>query len=320
MAINPIDLVEPACPLCGSDKRRLCLRLGPAWVAACRACGLRYAFPRLQGAFLTDAYADNPSHLPPERDAMLTHLMQARARQVLAEAWPIQGKRWLELGCGFGHCLAAIRDAGFDVEGIELSREQMHHAREKLGLKVEARDILQSHMPGTYDVIASFEVIEHMTDPMAFLQWAFAHLNPGGQIILSTPNYASLYRRYLRRHWYYHIPTQHLTYFTATDLRRALQRTGFHSMRTFTSGRSLFSEKGNAHNSHRPEMSLARQWQENAIERGRIEDARESHSLTPPRGLGPMLKQAAEWRLGQWAGKVGWGDQLRMYALKPEIT
>jgi SAM-dependent methyltransferase len=208
--VNPHELVESTCPLCGSGKRKLRLRLGPAWVAACKACRFRYAFPRLPEDQLAISYVENPSDLPPNRDAMLKRLMQARANQILVEAWPCCGKRWLELGCGFGHCLAAIRAAGFEVEGTELAREQIRHAREKLGLPVHSCDITSESWPqpsSTFDVIASFEVIEHLSEPLAFLRGIFKRLNPGGQIMLSTPNYSSLYRRLLGRHWYYHIPT-----------------------------------------------------------------------------------------------------------------
>lgn len=318
--MSPRDLVESACPLCGSDKRRIRWRLGPAWVAACQACGLRYAFPRLSADRMASAYADNPSDLPPERDAMLMRLMQARADQVLAEAWPCRGKKWLELGCGFGHCLAAIRAAGFEVEGTELAREQIRHAREKFGLYVHSGDIASGPWPqpsSTFDVIASFEVIEHLDDPMAFLRGIFARLNPGGQIMLSTPNYSSLYRYMLGRHWYYHIPTQHLSYFTAADLRRALTQVGFTSLRSFTSGRSLLAERGNVHNTHRPDLSLDEQWHENARQRSQIEIEREGHDLAPPRHAVEKAGRFAAWHLGKWAGKWGLGDQLRIYALKP---
>lgn len=328
-------LEEPACPLCQSERRLRDLRLGPAWVMRCQDCGLRYAWPRLGPQARERLYRENPSPLPESRHQMLQSLMSSRAQTVFDEAWPLfpgnaagstrspasngsHSPRLLEIGCGFGHFLAAMRDRGLAVEGCELSEHQARFAREHFQLAIHEDNALTRPWPKRFEVIAAFELIEHVPDPQVWLEWAFRLLSPGGQLILSTPNDDSLFRRLLGRHWFYHIPSEHLSYFSAKSLIRALGDIGFAQVRTCTSGRSLWRERRNDHNDWHPELGLAEQWRLNLQVRERIERERESTLLPPAQGFLAKWRDSLWWRLLQIPCRHGYGDQLRVYARKAD--
>ncbi len=311
------------------------MRLGPAWVMRCLHCGLRYAWPRLGPQARERLYRENPSPLPETRHQMLQNLMAARAQTVFEEAWPLfphldansaqstaagagNPPRLLEIGCGFGHFLAAMRDRGLTVEGCELSEHQARFAREHFQLSLHEDNALTRKWPRQFQVIAAFELIEHVSDPRTWLEWAFMHLSPGGQLILSTPNVDSLFRRLLGAHWYYHIPSEHLSYFSAKALIRVLGDIGFAQVRTCTSGRSLWRERRNDHNDWHPEWSLAEQWRFNLQIRERIEKERENTVLPPAQSLLAKWRDSLWWRLIQLPCRHGFGDQLRIYARKAE--
>jgi 2-polyprenyl-3-methyl-5-hydroxy-6-metoxy-1,4-benzoquinol methylase len=139
---------------------------------------------------------------------------------------PIQNdsKTLFEVGSGWGHFLEASRKYFNRVSGVEFSQEQAGYSREHFGLNISEQDIFLNQTSQTYDVIAAWELLEHLPNPNLFLDWAFAHLNPGGQLALSTPNYNRLYRRALGTHWFYFTPSKHLTYFSPQTLKLCFKK------------------------------------------------------------------------------------------------
>jgi 2-polyprenyl-3-methyl-5-hydroxy-6-metoxy-1,4-benzoquinol methylase len=100
--------------------------------------------------------------------------------------------RIVDLGCGFGTFVKPAMDAGYNhVEGYDISQEQVKVAHQ-LGIKnVHCMDIDGFFTKGEkVDVLVGLDIIEHFTkdELMNFLTKAKQCLNPGGKIILRTPN------------------------------------------------------------------------------------------------------------------------------------
>ena len=102
------------------------------------------------------------------------------------------GKRVLDVACGAGYGSAALKAAGaISVLGIDNSTEACAFARSTYG--VDARVANAEALPlsdGTFDLVVSFETIEHLTQPLRFLDECRRVLCPGGTLVLSTPNKA----------------------------------------------------------------------------------------------------------------------------------
>lgn len=98
-----------------------------------------------------------------------------------------QTGRLLELGCATGFFLDEARTAGFKVEGIEVSNFAARYAREKLGLQVESRSILQREGDSLFDVIAAFYVIEHLPEQKSLFASIARLLKPGGYFLFALP-------------------------------------------------------------------------------------------------------------------------------------
>ena len=62
------------------------------------------------------------------------------------------------------------------------------------GLAIDYRHAALEDLDGSFDLVTSMEVIEHVADPQAFLKSLAARLVPGGLLILSTPNRTALSR------------------------------------------------------------------------------------------------------------------------------
>jgi SAM-dependent methyltransferase len=102
----------------------------------------------------------------------------------------VRGKRVLDVACGEGYGAAALAKAGAaSVVGVDLSVAACEHARRKYGLDARPGDALDLPLPDrSIDLVVSFETIEHVADPAAFLAECARVLTPDGTLIVSTPN------------------------------------------------------------------------------------------------------------------------------------
>jgi len=101
--------------------------------------------------------------------------------------------RCLDLGCGHGNILHALRTLGFQqVEGVDLSAEQIEIARKEFP-QVEHMSLtekLQSAPLAAYDLIILFDVIEHLTksEILDLFEMLVSHLAQNGIVIVHCPN------------------------------------------------------------------------------------------------------------------------------------
>jgi len=191
----------------------------------------------------------------------------------LADTLAPRGGKLLDIGCGTGNLLAAAREAGYDVTGIELDRNAARFAKERLGLQnilpLSISEFAEQHKGERFDVVTFFEVLEHQAAPVEFLQKVKACVKPGGVIALSVPNR----ERWLTGPDVLDYPPNHFLRWNADALRKCLGSQGFEvlSMREQPAGlwhtaqminmalRTGMSEAatGNASKSFRDVMQMA---------------------------------------------------------------
>ncbi|MHB8648320.1 MAG: class I SAM-dependent methyltransferase [Thermomicrobiales bacterium] len=143
------------------------------------------------------------------RSGALQELYLARriafARTYAPPCRPEDTRRWLDLGCGDGVITAAIAAFADEVVGVDISDRNIAvanalRARPNVRYVRAAVEEPERYADGRpFDAVSAFEVLEHVYDPAAFLHDAVAQLRPGGMLLLSTPNAASLTRRLKRR-------------------------------------------------------------------------------------------------------------------------
>lgn len=110
-------------------------------------------------------------------------------RYRFATQW-VRNQRVLDIACGEGYGAAALLKAGATtVIGIDISEKVCAHAREKYSLTCIAADARAIPLPEqSVDVVVSFETLEHVREPSAFLDEIVRVLAPQGTAIISTPN------------------------------------------------------------------------------------------------------------------------------------
>lgn len=118
-----------------------------------------------------------------------THSYLFRPALALAKRRPAPC-RVFELGCGSGGFANALDEAGYDVTAIDISESGVRHAKEAYpGCRFEVGsgydDLAGKY--GTFDLVISLEVVEHLYSPRLYAATVRDLLNPGGIAIISTP-------------------------------------------------------------------------------------------------------------------------------------
>ena len=131
------------------------------------------------------------------------------------------GSRLLDLGCAYGFFLKEAAKRHFEILGIELAEDAAESCRQA-GLNVLSGIADEANMTriGEVDVITMFDVIEHLPQPRETLALCVRHLKPGGVIVITTGDFASLAARWAGSKWRLMTPPQHLWFFTRESLRR----------------------------------------------------------------------------------------------------
>jgi 2-polyprenyl-6-hydroxyphenyl methylase/3-demethylubiquinone-9 3-methyltransferase len=105
---------------------------------------------------------------------------------------PLKDRKAADVGCGAGLLAEPLARLGAEVTGVDAAPENIAAARAHAlgqGLAIDYRvGSVEALEPGAYDLVTSLEVVEHVSDPRAFVDGLARALKPGGLLILSTPN------------------------------------------------------------------------------------------------------------------------------------
>lgn len=136
--------------------------------------------------------------------------------------------RLLDVGSAAGFFMDEARIKHWDVHGIDVSPEMSSWARDRLGLDVETGAFQLTDYPaGSFDAVTMWDYIEHSIDPAGDFAKAGEMLRPGGVLLLSTGDAASLVARLSGARWHLLTPRHHNYFFTVSALRRYLRDHGF---------------------------------------------------------------------------------------------
>jgi len=129
----------------------------------------------------------------------------------------------LEIGCAGGENLPLLRETGYIAHGIEFSPAQLGTAALPEGVSNRYLLDIGPEENKRYNLLISFNYLEHQPDPREFLKKCHALMADGGKLLLTVPNLDFL----LASQSAHEFVADHLVYFTADSLEVALRLTGF---------------------------------------------------------------------------------------------
>lgn len=201
--------------MCGSPERRIMgrrlntphglnpkKRLGVSTtVVKCLVCGLIYSDPQPIPEHIEDHYGLLPEdYWQPEYFVVPDDYFrpqEMRFREISPDA-----KTFLDIGCGIGKLVKAMKNYGYDVHGIEGSR-QFYERSILNGNQVEHTTFEAAEFPdNSFDIISFSVVLEHLYDPSGSIEKALRWLTPKGVIYIEVPNsdflFSKLFNLYFR--------------------------------------------------------------------------------------------------------------------------
>lgn len=210
----------PRCPLCGSLAVTRMERVadgdffagsviesplsgGRLW--RCIRCGSKFRWPTLSASALQALYSEGRAEQwagsGQRIDFQRLHARLARKNGL---------RSVLDIGCGTGDFLAAL-PAHVERFGVEPSREAAIRS-ESRGIQVLGADIFTLDAEKQFDAISVIDVLEHLADPLEFLDAAWSHVRADGLLLISTGDPACLpWQMMGARFWYVSFP-EHLVF------------------------------------------------------------------------------------------------------------
>ena len=232
-----LPLEEVPCYVCGAQGGKLLVDDPPFKVWRCESCGFGYTSPRIDGTRIHEiydgsywssdsakdfGYSDYRADIPGYKKSF-----RLKARTI-AKHIPKKA-RVLELGCAAGYFLDAMRELGHEVHGVEVSQAILDSARERFQLEnlhCGRLDEIELEA-GSFDLIALWDVIEHVSDPREILNQCHGLLRDEGRLVLQTQDVASLARRVLGSKWHHFKQLEHIYHFTPATIAKILESSGF---------------------------------------------------------------------------------------------
>lgn len=211
----------------------------------CVHCGFRHTLPIPAHEELIEVYeeqyysTEKPDYIKRyEEDQEWWDLCYDDRYDYFEEHLPASRRKILDVGSGPALFLVRGKNRGWDVMGIEPSRQAAAYSK-SLGLDIK-NGFLTSNTKdiGTFDVVHMGEVLEHVPNPLEMLEITHQLLNPGGYVCIVVPNDYNPFQKVLRdvdhySPWWVAAP-HHINYFEPSSLQHVLQRAGFDVVHTTT--------------------------------------------------------------------------------------
>ncbi len=225
-------MVTVFCDCCGSDDHRLLFVKEGFRHVRCRGCGLVFVNPILADHF----HFQKKSGTGEMGDERLTSREEGWYDREVKKLEPFRaGNHLLDVGAGRGWFLAAASKAGWETWAVEVNQSALSCLAEKRVDHVINESAENVQAPAeTMDLVRIWDVIEHLRSPRKAINDIYRALRPGGGLLLSTTNFASLSRRVNGPEWVYLNGADHIVLFEPVSIFRLLDEAGFKNIKVRT--------------------------------------------------------------------------------------
>jgi SAM-dependent methyltransferase len=219
------DVVRP-CPFCSAeDYVPFGSRQGAYFVTcvACRSIYMQISDEEFQTRHL-DGWADD--QFLQQNSAWLGTAPNLRVYREIAANF-VDGSPILEIGPGTGHLLAAFRQAGHPVFGVETSAINRRFIMETWSIDTVYETLADIPSATAFGGVIVINTIEHMFAPADFLCQLNPFVAPQGAVFVSTANAQSLSASLYGTIWSMFKPIDHVSLPSAKGFRRLGEKCGY---------------------------------------------------------------------------------------------
>jgi len=234
--MNSQSNLNQQCLICASKRINIMRNYAALGLVKCKECG----FVFMHQIPTKDELDKHYSTYGYEGERVLTPMTVDSYNSTLDEFESYRKtNKLLDIGCGVGHFPSVARQKGWESFGTEYSPKAVAHARKK-GINMHIGPLQTATFDAeSFDVITSFEVIEHLNNPIEEINTIYRLLRPGGIFYCTTPNFNSLLRYWLKTDYKVIEYPEHLSYYTKKTLTKLMIANGFKLVKFKSTGFSL---------------------------------------------------------------------------------
>jgi len=192
---------EKTCPYCGNNSTKV---IGRKYLILqlrkCPVCNLMFRWPKDTPEFNKSFYQNRYQQvgLTTELPGLesLKKLVDSRfcgtekdfSEKIAVLQRLVHRGKVLDFGCSWGYATFQLQQAGYDVVGLEISKPRAEFGRKHLKINILDEYGLLDKYRGSFDVIFSSHVLEHLPNFKGVFERFSALLKPGGILLLFVPN------------------------------------------------------------------------------------------------------------------------------------
>ncbi|MCS6973035.1 MAG: class I SAM-dependent methyltransferase [Cyclobacteriaceae bacterium] len=229
------------CPACGNSffsdylsTRDFALTNQEFQLKICETCGTLATTPQPDEVSINRYYQFDHyiSHTNQSKNKLISAIYKTvrtyalkQKRKVIEKRCSSTPKSILDIGCGTGLFLNEMKNAGWQIAGIEPALIARKQAEKLLNSTIySAVDELAKK---TFSVITFWHVLEHLHQPDKTLTYCYQLLRPGGLLVVALPNYLSYDAAHYKSLWAAYDVPRHLWHFNRGGMQILLSRLGY---------------------------------------------------------------------------------------------
>ncbi len=229
------------CPCCGSDNMFHKLTAKDHTVSEekfevwhCNACSIRFTQNIPDQSSIGRYYQSENyiSHTDTKKGLInsIYHIVRKRTlhqKQRLVEKFTgYKNGNLLDLGAGTGAFSSHMKDAGWNVIGLEPDETTRLRAFELHGISLQGTDALFISAPASFEAVSMWHVLEHVHALHDYLEQINRVLKPSGKAFIAVPNYTSFDAEVYKEYWAAYDVPRHLYHFSPRSMKLLIEKHG----------------------------------------------------------------------------------------------
>lgn len=231
-----------SCPVCQSNEveykfdcrdHSITLEIFAVW--ECNDCQVRYTLPvpseeEMGKYYKSEKYishSDTSEGLINKLYKTVRNITLSEKRRIIQRATGITTGQLLDVGAGTGAFLYEMKQAGWQVNGIEPDEGARRRALDNYHVQLEHTSHLFNLPAESFDAITLWHVLEHVQELDKYLAQLKSLLKPGGVLFIAVPNYTSTDSRHYGEFWAAYDVPRHLYHFAPKTMDILANQNGF---------------------------------------------------------------------------------------------
>jgi SAM-dependent methyltransferase len=208
------------CPYCHSSSAEFLFRENGFTYVECTECTLIYLKNRIRREYVAEIYDRNGYHVTTDT----SYLVRTAEKRLMLLGRLSAGTRILEDGAGSGAFVAVCRKKGLDAVGCDLGMDAFRAATREFGIELHRGTLESLHLgKGSFDVVASFNLLSHIYEPWAYAREVERVLAHGGRWLVRTGDRTGWRKKVGWGRW---SAPEHVYHFTAKIFEKIINDVG----------------------------------------------------------------------------------------------